>query len=46
LAQEQERDDITRALNRCGGNVSQAAAELGISRHTLYRRMKVYEISN
>lgn len=46
LAQEQERDDIILALNRCGGNVTKAAAEMGMSRHTLYRRMKSYGIDN
>ncbi len=45
-AQEQEKEAIVHALNRCGGNVTQAAAELGISRYTLYRRMKAYDISN
>jgi len=45
-AQEQEKEDIIHALNRFGGNVSKAAAELGISRYTLYRRMKSYDISN
>ncbi len=46
LAQQQEKEDIVHTLNRCGGNVSKAAAELGISRYTLYRRMKSYDISN
>ncbi len=45
-AQQQEKEEIVHTLNRCGGNVSQAAAELGISRYTLYRRMKSYDISN
>lgn len=45
-AQQQEKEEIVLTLNRCGGNVSKAAAELGISRYTLYRRMKSYEISN
>ncbi len=45
-AQEQEKEEIVRTLNRCGGNVSKAAAELGMSRYTLYRRMKNYDISN
>lgn len=31
-----ERDLISRALKKHGGNISQAAAELGISRPTLY----------
>ena len=35
-----ERDLITQALSRCGGNRTQAAAELGISRFSLIRRMQ------
>ena len=31
---------MIRALTRAGGNVSQAARELGVGRATLYRRMK------
>ena len=31
---------IEQALSACGGNVSQAARQLGISRNTLYRRLK------
>ena len=35
-----ERHLIQRALNRCGGNVSEAARELGVSRSALYRRLQ------
>ena len=35
-----ERRLITEALARCGGNKTQAAAELGISRFSLIRRMQ------
>ncbi|NEX47929.1 GAF domain-containing protein [Rhodobacter sp. ETT8] len=35
-----ERAAINRALARAGGNVSEAARELGIGRATMYRRMK------
>ncbi|OCJ05046.1 Fis family transcriptional regulator [Rhizobium sp. AC44/96] len=35
-----ERAALLRALSRAGGNVSQAAAALGISRATLHRKMK------
>lgn len=34
-----ERDEIVRCLSRPGATVSGAAAELGISRATIYRRM-------
>ena len=35
-----ERDAVKRALARAGGNVSQAARQLGVGRATLYRRLK------
>lgn len=35
-----ERKMITEALAKCGGNKTQAAAELGISRFSLIRRMQ------
>jgi DNA-binding NtrC family response regulator len=35
-----ERHLIHRALARCGGNVSEAARELGVSRSALYRRLQ------
>ncbi len=37
---EPDRAAIEAALGRAGGNVSQAAAELGLSRQALYRRME------
>ncbi len=37
---EPDRESIERALSRAGGVVSQAAAELGLSRQALYRRME------
>ncbi len=37
---EAERAELQRALARTGGNVSEAARDLGIGRATLYRRMK------
>lgn len=45
-ALEQEKDQIMRALNIHGGNISKAAVELGISRNTLYRKMKNLNIQN
>ncbi|MGI6766365.1 MAG: sigma-54-dependent Fis family transcriptional regulator [Lentihominibacter sp.] len=39
-------DDIIYALQRCGGNVTEAAKMLGISRRTLYRRMEKYNIDS
>ena len=39
---EVERQQIMAALDRNGGNRSKAAAELGISRRTLYNRLATY----
>lgn len=39
-----ERLLIQKALTRFGGNVSQAAEVLGLSRSALYRRMQKYEL--
>lgn len=38
--QRAERAAVVRAIARAGGNVSQAARQLGVGRATLYRRMK------
>ena len=40
LDAEPDRDAITQALARAGGVIAQAAAELGLSRQALYRRME------
>ncbi|HEX3387664.1 MAG TPA: helix-turn-helix domain-containing protein [Streptosporangiaceae bacterium] len=37
-----ERDAIVEALRECGGNRIQAAAALGMSRSTLYRRLQAF----
>ena len=37
---EPDRDAIAAALARAGGVIAQAAAELGLSRQALYRRME------
>ncbi len=37
-----EKSAISKAIERCSGNLSQAADELGIGRTTLYRKMKKY----
>jgi DNA-binding NtrC family response regulator len=39
-AREPEREQIEAALARAGGVIAQAAAELGMSRQALYRRME------
>jgi transcriptional regulator of acetoin/glycerol metabolism len=42
--QEAERVQIERALGAQGGNIKAAAQTLGISRATLYRKAKKYDI--
>ena len=37
---EVEADHIRRALDRCHGNLTKAAEILGITRQTLYNKMK------
>lgn len=39
-----ERDRILAALAECGGNQTQAAKKLGISRGTLLMRMDAFEL--
>jgi transcriptional regulator of acetoin/glycerol metabolism len=41
---EAEKAALLRALSRTHGNVSQAAAALGISRATLHRKMKKLDL--
>ncbi len=43
--EEAERYLIQKALDRCGGNVSHAAAALGLSRSALYRRLQRYDLA-
>lgn len=44
VLEQLERDAIVQALGGAGGNKVDAAAELGISRSTLYRKLKAYAI--
>ncbi len=39
---DEERKAISRAMRMAGGNLSVAAAMLGVSRSTLYRKMSLY----
>ncbi|HCF71162.1 MAG TPA: sigma-54-dependent Fis family transcriptional regulator [Syntrophomonas sp.] len=41
-----EREHIMDLLTQHGGNVSQVAREMGVSRNTLYRKMHDYSIRN
>lgn len=40
--EEMERKAISDAIARCGGNLSQVASALGITRQSLYRRMEKF----
>ena len=42
---EPDRDAIVAALARAGGVIAQAAADLGLSRQALYRRMDRLDIA-
>ena len=42
--EEMERLMISKALDTCGGNLSAVAAQLGITRQTLYNKMKKYNL--
>lgn len=44
--QDRERATIIKTLEKCKGNISQAADELGLSRAALYRRLEKYNIKN
>jgi DNA-binding NtrC family response regulator len=45
-AREAEKSKITELLNQHGGNVSKVAREMGISRKTLYNKMRSLAIMN
>ena len=42
--EELEKERIRRALSDCNGNMTRAAASLGITRASLYRRLEKYKI--
>lgn len=44
LAEAAERDLLVRTLDQCGENRSMAARALGLSRSTLYRRLRAYDL--
>jgi DNA-binding NtrC family response regulator len=41
-----ERSLIAKALDKCGGNRTEAARLLGISRRTLHRKLKTYQLGD
>jgi len=44
MTADMERDKILHLLDEFEGNVSQVARHMGISRNTIYRKMKTYKI--
>jgi sigma-54 dependent transcriptional regulator, acetoin dehydrogenase operon transcriptional activator AcoR len=46
LRKAMEKESILEALQKTGGSVSQAAMFLGVSRVTLYRKMKLYHLAS
>lgn len=46
VAIEQEKEAIIDLLDKNAGNISKTSQDLGISRSTLYRKMKEYNIEN
>ncbi|SDF36003.1 sigma-54-dependent Fis family transcriptional regulator [Sporomusa acidovorans] len=46
IVEETEREEILTLLYTHGGNVSLTAKDMGVSRNTLYRKMKQYAIEN
>ncbi|MDE6527620.1 MAG: sigma-54 dependent transcriptional regulator [Muribaculaceae bacterium] len=43
--EDMEREAIAEAMNRFRGNISKVAAELGVTRQTLYRKIEKYGIN-
>ena len=43
-ARETEKNRLVELLNRHAGNVSRVALEMGLSRKTIYNKMKLHEI--
>jgi transcriptional regulator of acetoin/glycerol metabolism len=43
--EEVERIHIEKILNRTEGNISKSSEILGVSRNTLYRKIKEYKIN-
>ncbi|WP_371381533.1 sigma-54-dependent Fis family transcriptional regulator [Sporomusa aerivorans] len=46
LMHKAERQQILTLLSKHGGNISVVAREFGVSRNTLYRKMRLYAIEN
>jgi len=44
LREEKESQEITEMLEQYGGNISMVSRQMGVSRNTLYRKIKQYNI--
>jgi transcriptional regulator of acetoin/glycerol metabolism len=42
---ENEYREILAFLSKHGGNISEIAKEMGVSRNTIYRKMRQYDIN-
>ncbi len=45
ILEEQEKQELIELIRSCGGNISRVAREMGVSRNTIYRKMKHHSIS-
>ena len=43
---EREKQQLLALLNKHGGNISKVAREMGVSRKTIYNKMRLYSIKN
>jgi len=46
IIKQVERETIINVLKQCGGNKTEAAKKLGISRQALFKKIKEYDISD
>ncbi len=44
VLEEQEYRELVTLLQQCGGNISQVARKMEVSRNTIYRKMRKYKI--
>jgi len=42
--EEMEKEYIAKVMKSVGGNINQSAQILGVSRYTLYRKLKKFEL--
>lgn len=44
VQQQMEKQELLRLIDECGGNISRVAEEMNLSRTTIYRKLKQYDI--